>query len=60
MLVSAQCPYCGEPVELHVDEGGGGTQRQVEDCEVCCRPMDVTVSTDEAGEVSVDVRRDDG
>lgn len=32
------CPYCGEPVELLVDPGGGSHQEYVEDCEVCCRP----------------------
>ncbi len=60
VLVSSQCPYCGEPIELHVDEAAGGsTQRQVEDCEVCCRPIDVSVFVDEDGEVSVDVQRED-
>ena len=35
------CPYCGEPVELLVDPGGGSHQEYVEDCEVCCRPCRV-------------------
>lgn len=37
------CPYCGEEVELLVDPGGGPLQEYVEDCEVCCRPWQVTV-----------------
>ncbi len=37
------CPYCGEPVELLVDPGGGAHQEYVEDCEVCCRPWRVEV-----------------
>ncbi|MEX2471424.1 MAG: CPXCG motif-containing cysteine-rich protein [Gemmatimonadota bacterium] len=37
------CPYCGEPVELLVDPGGGSAQEYVEDCEVCCRPWRVSL-----------------
>ena len=46
------CGYCGETVETSVDEGGGTSQRYIEDCAVCCRPnvLHVTVNpeTDEA------------
>jgi len=37
------CPYCGEPNEVALDAGGGQTQVYVEDCQVCCRPWQVTV-----------------
>ena len=40
--VSVLCPYCGEPVELLIDTTLP-RQQYVEDCEVCCRPMVVTV-----------------
>jgi Cysteine-rich CPXCG len=40
------CPYCGEPVALAIDEGGGSPQSYVEDCPVCCRPWQVEVSHD--------------
>ncbi len=53
------CPYCGEPVELYVDGGGGGLQRYVEDCAVCCRPIEVAASEDEDGQPIVDLRRTD-
>ena len=52
------CPYCGEPVQLLVD-ASAGTQRYVEDCQVCCRPMMVTVDEDREGELLVELRRDD-
>jgi len=39
---SVLCPYCGEPVELLV-ETTLPHQQYVEDCEVCCRPIVVTV-----------------
>ena len=40
------CPYCGEDVELVIDEGGGDQQSYVEDCPVCCRPWQVEVALD--------------
>jgi hypothetical protein len=44
--LSLDCPYCGEPVEVVIDEGGGGQQSYVEDCPVCCRPWQVEVTLD--------------
>lgn len=51
------CPYCGEPVVLGVDVGGGPVQKYVEDCEVCCRPWAVTVrfASDGFATVELDV-----
>ncbi len=49
------CPYCGESVELLVDPSGGGVQEYVEDCEVCCRPWQVTVTVDGSGHVDVNL-----
>jgi hypothetical protein len=59
MEAEGHCPYCGEPIALWVDSGGGRSQRYVEDCAVCCRPIDVQVHTDEDGEASVSLARDD-
>jgi hypothetical protein len=56
--LSASCPYCGEAIELLVD-ASAGSQRYVEDCQVCCRPMVVTVLVDAAGEVEVGVAGED-
>lgn len=53
------CPYCGESVDLDVDEGGGGRQSYVEDCPVCCRPWQVTVSRDRNGEWTAELRTSD-
>ena len=33
------CPYCGEPLEIEV-ESSEEPQRYVEDCQVCCRPIE--------------------
>jgi Cysteine-rich CPXCG len=34
-----QCPYCGEPFETQVDLSGGSSS-YIEDCQVCCRPIE--------------------
>ncbi len=36
------CPYCGEPIELLVDTSVE-QQDYIEDCSVCCRPMELSV-----------------
>jgi hypothetical protein len=46
--VAAECPYCGEPIELLID-CSEEEQRYIEDCEVCCRPIDISVFVDEDG-----------
>lgn len=51
------CPYCGESVEIYVEPDVRG--QFVQDCEVCCNPWVLRVSSD-AGERQVDVARGDG
>jgi hypothetical protein len=53
------CPYCGEVVELVIDEGGSHRQSYVEDCPVCCRPWQVEVTQDPEGEWSAVLRTAD-
>ena len=43
-----QCPYCGEPIHLVVDEEMLEEQ-YIEDCEVCCRPMVVQLYDSNGG-----------
>lgn len=56
MQVDVSCPYCGEPLTLVVDETGGRTQAYVEDCAVCCQPIEVRARVD-AEEFDVEVAR---
>ncbi len=54
------CPYCGEAQTLLVDASAGDA-RYIEDCQVCCQPMRVSVSLfhpDEPAVVQV-AREDD-
>jgi hypothetical protein len=39
------CPYCGEQFDTNVDCSMGG-QQYVEDCPVCCQPIDITTRVD--------------
>jgi cysteine-rich CPXCG protein len=52
---SIQCPYCGESIELFIDDSVEH-QQYVEDCQVCCRPINVSVTADADGGASVTVR----
>lgn len=54
------CPYCGAEVEIALDPGGASTQRYVEDCEVCCRPLQLTVRWDPSGRATVEAQTDEG
>ncbi len=42
------CPYCGEPIELFVDDSVEH-QQYVEDCHVCCRPINLSVTIPQEG-----------
>jgi Cysteine-rich CPXCG len=49
------CPYCGESIEIALDAGSGANQDYVEDCEVCCRPWNVSVHYGDDGHARVSV-----
>lgn len=53
------CPYCGEGVGLVIDSTIR-SQDFVEDCQVCCRPIQFSISVDEEGElIRLDAKRED-
>lgn len=35
------CPYCLEEISMLLDPSVDGSQTYIEDCEVCCRPIQV-------------------
>jgi len=53
--VAVQCPYCWEEITLLID-ASIELQEYVEDCEVCCRPIDFVVEVDEQGLAKVEAR----
>ena len=53
-----ECPYCGETIEILLDLSAG-PQEYIEDCQVCCRPIELSVSPGEGEAPHVEVRRED-
>ncbi|MGE5233545.1 MAG: CPXCG motif-containing cysteine-rich protein [Acidobacteriota bacterium] len=53
--VEVQCPWCGEWLELDLEADVHGDL--VQDCEVCCRPIQVRVTRDRWGDPDVRVER---
>jgi hypothetical protein len=52
--ITIQCPHCGETFETLYDASEGDCEF-VTDCEVCCRPMEVTVTVSEGTVLEVQV-----
>ena len=58
-FVVVNCPYCGEPFETSADTSAGPCD-YVEDCQVCCQPIEMQLTVDEHGELdALLVRRGD-
>lgn len=47
------CPYCGEVIEVVID-CSVEQQDYIEDCQVCCRPINLIVSVPPEGDPLVD------
>jgi hypothetical protein len=47
-FVTVECPYCGESFETAVDWSAGAF-RYIEDCHVCCQPIELAGDVDDAG-----------
>ena len=47
-FVTVQCPYCGEAFETAVDPSAGSF-RYIEDCQICCQPIELAGEVDEDG-----------
>ncbi|MGY1410982.1 MULTISPECIES: CPXCG motif-containing cysteine-rich protein [unclassified Luteimonas] len=52
------CPYCGEVISLALDTSAG-SQRYIEDCHVCCRPITVVLDVDPDEGIGVHVLAQD-
>lgn len=57
MTKQVQCPYCGEFIDIVVDTSVLH-QEYIEDCSVCCRPIEMRAVVD-GDIVTVIVKRDD-
>lgn len=50
-FATVQCPYCGEAFETSVDLSAG-TFTYIEDCQVCCQPIELAGEVDENGSLT--------
>jgi hypothetical protein len=58
-FVSVACPYCGEAFETLVDASAGSAS-YIEDCQVCCQPIEMSLEVAESGDfTSLSARRGD-
>lgn len=40
-----RCPHCNEWISMILDTSVEGHQTYIEDCEVCCRPIQISYSS---------------
>lgn len=50
-FVTLQCPYCAESYETQVDLTAGSFV-YVEDCQICCQPIELYVEVNDAGRLT--------
>jgi hypothetical protein len=54
------CPYCGSLMTILIDiQDDMQPMHYVEDCQVCCRPIDFNVIVDIDAHIELSVQRDD-
>jgi len=46
------CPYCGERIDVLIDEQEAG-HSYIEDCQICCKPIVFKLSATLEGELTV-------
>lgn len=51
---TVECPFCGQSMELVLDTNVA-SQSFVTDCEVCCRPFEVTAECEDGEVLSASV-----
>ena len=40
------CPYCMVKNDIQIDEENDLNQQQIVDCQICCSPIEITVTAD--------------
>ena len=49
-FVDLTCPYCAELINVRADLSAGA-QTYIEDCQVCCQPMALSILLTEEGQL---------
>jgi hypothetical protein len=50
-----QCPHCGEEISMVLDTSVA-RQTYVEDCEVCCQPIEISYEVEDEAVVSFEAK----
>lgn len=50
------CPYCAQSISMVIEELYGA-QSYIEDCEVCCNPIEISYEIEDGRVVSLDATR---
>jgi transcription elongation factor Elf1 len=50
------CPYCWQQISMVLDLSVG-SQRYIEDCEVCCKPIEVEYASEDGVLVEFEARQ---
>jgi hypothetical protein len=53
-----QCPYCGESFEILADLSAGSAS-YIEDCQVCCQPIELSLEVDAGALCGLKAQRSD-
>lgn len=53
---TVSCPFCGESSSLMLDLSAG-EQSYIEDCQVCCQPMQISFEVDDGECANLEVGR---
>jgi transcription elongation factor Elf1 len=51
---SVNCPFCGENITILLDLSAG-SQSYIEDCQVCCRPMQISFAAEDDEHMTLQV-----
>ena len=51
------CPFCGELITILID-CSVSSQHYIEDCQVCCQPINIDAVVGESGDVVVNATND--
>lgn len=51
-----RCPYCAESMSIIIDLSAGG-QSYIEDCQICCQPMQIDFGVNDEDLVHLTVER---
>ncbi|MFQ5982434.1 MAG: CPXCG motif-containing cysteine-rich protein [Woeseiaceae bacterium] len=50
------CPFCAESMSIVIDLSAGG-QSYVEDCQICCQPMQISFDVSDGALVDLRIER---